>query len=203
MIKKWLKSYIQENKKDIFITCMLIVVGICIGIGAYFLSPAYIRDELITSSKQVFEISRNETYVKTNIILNGIKADMILIFIMLLFSITLFGRLGIYLILVLKGIAISFYTLILINIFGPLWSIPVIIMLILLVNLVYLPALIYIVVCVLEINFNIFNVKMKQSNVMILCDIIKSVAIAGTLMFSSLILEQMLSFIVLKIYLKI
>ena len=203
MIKRWLTNYIRENKKDIFVISMLILIGVCIGIVAYVFSSSDIKNEFITSARQVFEISKSETYVKTNILLNGIKADIILIAIMLILSITLFGKIGIYLILILKGVSISFYALILTNIFGILWGIPVILMLIVLVNLIYIPALIYVSVSMLEVNFNIFNVKLKQSNMIIVCDLIKGIMLACVLMFSSLVLEQMLSFVVLKIYLRV
>ena len=128
-------------------------------------APYEIKELAKTSVKDVFDISKEETYVKTNVILNGIKADVILILILAILSVTLFGRVGIDAIVFLKGISYSLYTILLFKIFGPLWGIIVSFLLVILINMIYIPALIFVVVTFLEINFNLFKVKIQSFNV--------------------------------------
>ena len=203
MIKKWLKDYVEINKREIVFVISFLLLGIIIGIGMYIFSSTEIKETLIKGAKQVFDISKDETYLKTNIILNGIKQNTIIILILAILSVTLFGKWIIYGIVILKGMALSIYTIILFNIFGPFWGILVTFLLIILVNLIYLPAYIYIVVCFLEINFNIFKIKIKDKGYSFIYKTIFSVIIAFSLILSSVILEQITSPIVLSIYNKI
>ena len=166
-------------------------------------APYEIKELAKTSVKDVFDISKEETYVKTNVILNGIKADVILILILAILSVTLFGRVGIDAIVFLKGISYSLYTILLFKIFGPLWGIIVSFLLVILVNIIYIPALIFVVVTFLEINFNLFKVKIQSFNVSMIYKAIFSIIMGFILMFSSVVLEQVLSTVVLNIYSKL
>ena len=166
-------------------------------------APYEIKELAKTSVKDVFDISKEETYVKTNVILNGIKADVILILILAILSVTLFGRVGIYAIVFLKGISYSLYTILLFKIFGPLWGIIVSFLLVILINMIYIPALIFVVVTFLEINFNLFKVKIQSFNVSMIYKAIFSIIMGFILMFSSVVLEQVLSTVVLNIYSKL
>lgn len=202
MLKKWLRGYIETNKRDILIVVSLMLIGMIIGIGIYSFTSNEIKEQAITSAKEVFDISQSDTYVKTNIIVNGIKADVMLISIIAILSVTLFGRWIIYIIMALKGMAISVYTILLFNIFGPLWGIVVTLLLVILVNLLYLPALIYLVVTFLEINFNVFKIMNKQRP-MFTYKVLLTICLCFVIMFSSLVVEQVASGIVLNIYKKI
>ena len=166
-------------------------------------APYEIKELAKTSVKDVFDISKEETYVKTNVILNGIKADVILILILAILSVTLFGRVGIDAIVFLKGISYSLYTILLFKIFGPLWGIIVSFLLVILINMIYIPALIFVVVTFLEINFNLFKVKIQSFNVSMIYKAIFSIIMGFILMFSSVVLEQVLSTVVLNIYSKL
>ena len=202
MIKKWLKEYIEINKKDITFVISFLVVGIIIGICIYIFLSSDVKNLALKNVKEVFDISKNEGFLKANIILNGIKADIILIIILLILSMTLFGRYVMYGIVTFKGISLSVYTILLFKMFGPLWGMLVTFLLVILVNIIYMPALIYVVVCFLEINFNIFRAKLNNNFSYIYKAIISTI-IAAVLMFSSVIVEQISSTIVLNIYSKI
>ena len=201
--KKWLKEYYLNNKQDVLMVVSLILIGIIIGAGVYVFSGNEVKTIAINYVKEVFEISKSETYVKTNIVLNGIKADIILIFILSFFTFTLFGKYLIYFVMLLKGIAISIYTAILVNIFGALWGSLVVFMLVVLVNILYLPALIYITVAFLEVNFNLFKTRINSINTVNITKVIFTVIVGFIVMFSSTIVEQIVSSIVLNIYGKI
>lgn len=201
--KKWLKEYFLNNKQDILMVVSLILIGIIIGAVVYIFSGNEVKTVAINCVKEVFEISKSETYVKTNIVVNGIKADIILIFVLFFFTLTLFGKYLIYFIMLLKGVAISIYTAILINIFGVLWGSLVVFMLVILVNILYLPALIYITVAFLEINFNLFKARINSLNALNITKVILAVIAGFMVMFSSTVVEQIVSSIVLNIYGKI
>lgn len=201
--KKWLKEYFLNNKQDILMVVSLILIGIIIGAVVYIFSGNEVKTVAINCVKEVFEISKSETYVKTNIVVNGIKADIILIFVLFFFTLTLFGKYLIYFIMLLKGVAISIYTAILINIFGMLWGSLVVFMLVILVNILYLPALIYITVAFLEINFNLFKARINSLNALNITKVILAVIAGFMVMFSSTVVEQIVSSIVLNIYGKI
>lgn len=203
MLKKWFKEYIEINKRDILIVLGLILLGIIIGVGVYIFASDAVKGLVVEGVKQVFDISKSETYVKTNIIENGMKADMLLIFILAILSVTLFGKWIIYLIIILKGAALSLYTILLFNVFGPLWGIVTTLLLVVLVNILYLPALIYLVVTFLEINFNVFKARLNSLNVSTTYKVLLVIFLSFIIMFSSIVVEQIASGIVLKIYNKI
>lgn len=203
MLKKWFKEYVEINKREILTIVCLMLLGVIIGAGAYIFAGSAIKDLAISSVKEVFDISKSETYVSTNIILNGIKSDIILILILAMLSVTLFGRWIIYLIMILKGAALSVYTIILFNVFGPLWGIITFILLVLLVNILYLPAVIYLTVSFLEVNFNIFKAKFSNMNVTGIYKVLITIILSFIVMFSSIIVEQLVSSIALNIYTQI
>lgn len=203
MLKKWFKEYYISNKHDILIVLSFILIGILIGCGIYIFSSNVVKELAISEVKEVFEISKSETYVKTNIILNGVKADVILICILTFLMLTLFGKYLIYFVMLLKGISISLYTIMLFKIFGPLLGSLVVFMLVIIVNLIYLPALIYITVAFLEVNFNLFKAKINSINATNVTRIVLAIAVSFIVMFSSIVVEQILSSVVLNLYGKI
>ncbi|MBQ8044309.1 MAG: hypothetical protein IJ272_09250 [Clostridia bacterium] len=203
MLKKWFKEYIEINKRDILIVVGLMLLGVIVGIGAYIFSSDAVKELAVTSVKEVFDISKSEAYVKTNIIVNGMKADILFILVFAILSVTLFGKWIIYIIVMLKGAALSLYTILLFNIFGPLWGIVTFILLVLLVNILYIPALIYLVVTFLEVNFNVFKTRLNNINVSTTYKILLVIFLSFVIMFSSIVVEQIASSIVLNIYNKI
>ena len=203
MIKKWLREYIQANKRDLIIVISFIILGIIIGVGLYIFSSTEVKQLAVNTVKEVFEISKDDSYIKTNIILNGIKENLILILILGILSVTLFGKWVTYIIVTLKGVSISFYTILLFNIFGPWWGILTSILLVVLVNIIYLPAFIFLVVMFLDINFNVFKAKIKGTNLPLLYRGLVGIIVSCIIMFSSIIVEQISSSIVLNIYTKL
>ena len=202
MLKKWLKEYITINKREILIVVGLLLLGIVIGVGTYIFSSNEMKNMAVTSAKSVLDISKDGTYVKTNIITNGIKTNIITIILLATLSVTLFGKYIIYCLTILKGAAITLYTIVIFNIFGAIWGVVVTLLLVVLVNIIYIPAFIYLVLSFLEVNFNIFRVKLNTKA----CSTYKlllGVFVCAVLMFSSVIMEQVCSSIVLNIYNKI
>lgn len=203
MIKKLFKEYVLENKYDLCMIVMLLIIGAVCGIGIYFLTNANTTNELISSIKEIFDISLEGKILKSNVILNGIKINLTLIFVLLFFSITLIGRWFIYVTTILKGAAIGIYTCIIFSIFGFWWGILTVLLLVVLVNLVYIPAYIYLTTTLLAFNFEIFNTKKHSTNLYCIAKMLTKVISSFIFMFSSGILEQLLTNIVFQIYTKI
>lgn len=202
MLKKWIKEYMAINKREILIVVGLLLLGIVIGIGVYVFSSIEIKQLAIESIKKVLDISKEDTYIKTNIIKNGIKTNLLTICLLAMLSVMLFGKYVIYGLTILKGASISLYTIVIFNIFGPLWGIVVTLLLVMLVNILYIPAFIYLIVTFLELNFNIFKTKLNINGYSTY-KLLLAVFICSILMFSSVIVEQIASNVVLNIYNKI
>lgn len=203
MVKRWLKEYINKNIYDILCTVVMLVIGIVVGIGIYFFSSEETKVILTTSARSIFELSRDEAYVKTNIISNGLQINIILLVILAISSVTLFGKHVIHFIAMLKGVAISIYMAVLFKIFGLGYGLAAVSLLIILVNLIYIPSFIYLLVTFLEINFNIFKTRILNVNILDRLCILGKIGLAFIGIFSSIILEQVMSSIVLSIFLKV
>ena len=202
MLKRVLKEYIKQNYTDIITVVWLLIIGVLIGIGIWMFIDADIKEVFTTSVKEVLDISKSETYIKTNIILNGISKEIIMIIILTILALTLFGKWLIYFLTVLKGVAITIYSAIIFNTFGFGWGILVELLLVVLVNMIYIPAFIYLVITFLELNFNLFKAKINNLSGLKIASIFVKVCMCFLVIFSSIVLEQIASNIVLKIYTK-
>lgn len=200
LFKRTILNYIEKNRKIILGILICLGVGFVVGIAGYLFMDKAIILELNSYVKTSLELSKTEGYQKINVIINGIKSNFIFAFILCLASITIIGIPIIYMMYLIKGIAIGIYICILFSIFGFWNAILCILMLIIIVNMIYLPSIIYIGVNLLKFNNqlieNIREGKLLQS-VIIECS---KLFIGFTVIFSSIILEDIFSKIVIKIY---
>lgn len=203
MVKKWIKNYLMNNKYEVIVFSFIVLVGIVIGISTFLVAEDNTRRIATEAVTGVLDLSAKEEFIKADIILNGLKSNFIFITILFIFAMTLFGKWGIYISMLIKGIALGIYTSVLFNVFGFGYGLLVNILLVLLVNIIYIPALIYICVSLYNLNFDIFKMR---NGVNISSSIIKSVFEVFTgfiLIFSSIILEQIMSTVMLNIYTKV
>ena len=77
MLKKLVKEYVLKNKYDLFLILMMLLIGIGVGIGVYVFSDAGVKEVLITEATKVFKISASKEYLETNIVVNGIKTNIV------------------------------------------------------------------------------------------------------------------------------
>lgn len=200
MLKNIVKEYIYQNRKIVtgLLICML--VGTIAGMFVYDFSDKEIKDALTVQMAQSIKASGEGEVIKINMIYNGIKNNIILIFFMFVFSIMLYGTLLIYLLYIIKGTAIGIYIGTLVSVFGFWWGILAILVLVVLVNIVYLPAMIFIGSTFINYNLNVLEYKNQISKVDSISKLIFKVALGLIIIFSSIIIEQMLSNIAVKIY---
>lgn len=193
----------MNNKYEVIVFSFIVLVGIVIGISTFLVAEDNTRRIATEAVTGVLDLSAKEEFIKADIILNGLKSNFIFITILFIFAMTLFGKWGIYISMLIKGIALGIYTSVLFNVFGFGYGLLVNILLVLLVNIIYIPALIYICVSLYNLNFDIFKMR---NGVNISSSIIKSVFEVFTgfiLIFSSIILEQIMSTVMLNIYTKV
>ncbi len=202
MVRNMVKEYILKNKYELFVILIMLLIGVLVGIGVYTFSDASIKAEVIAEATNVFKLSTSKEYLETNVVANGIKTNTILICILSVASVTLFGRYVIELMTIIKGAMLSIYATILFNVFGFGYGILAALLLVVLVNIIYIPAYIFLAVMFMEIHFNIFKKGYSLTWLEILTYFTKGI-IAFVVIFSSIIAEQVASLAVLKLFLKL
>ena len=199
MLKKLINEYVYKNKKIVIGLFVCITIGIISGLAIYLLSSGDIKDNLSNQMTDAIEVSDNAEYIKTEIIYNGIRNNVIFILIMFGLSIMLYGSLLIYFLYILKGISIGIYVATLFSIFGFWWGLLVILLLVVLVNVVYLPAIAFIGVTLINYNLDIMEYRNESKKVINFSKVIFNVSMGLLVIFSSIIVEQLMSNIVIKI----
>lgn len=199
MLKKLVNEYLYQNKKIVIGIFVCLVIGSTAGLAIYFFSDDVITNKLINQMQETIKLSDNGEYIKTEIIYNGIRNNIIYILMLFVFSIMLYGSLLIYILYILKGVAIGIYISTLFGVFGFWWGILVIMLLVILVNIVYLPAIIFIGVTMINYNLNVMEYRNECGKVMSFSKVIFNASFGILVIFSSVIIEQLLSNIVIKI----
>lgn len=199
MLKKWLKEYVQINKREILIIVGLIMLGAIMGCATYIFSTIEIKQAITSSVKDVFELCKGQRNIKVNIILSGIKINTVIITLLGAFSIMLGGKYLIYCLAFIKGAALSLYAIIIFNVFGGIWGIVMNLLLVVFVNIIYIPAFIYLMIVFLEVNFSVFKSKLNIS----IFKLLLATVLCYILMFCSVVIEQLAGGIALSIYNKI
>ena len=199
MLKKLLNEYIYENKKIIIGLVICLIIGIVSGLVVYFFSSKEIKENLSEQMVQSIDLSDNGEYIKTEIIYNGIRNNVIYILIMFALSIMLYGSIFIYLLYIIKGISIGIYMATIFSIFGFWWGLLVMLILVVLVNIVYMPAIVFIGITLINYNLNIMEYRIESNKVVNFSKVIFNISLGLLIIFSSIIVEQLMSNIVIKI----
>lgn len=199
MLKKLISEYVYQNKKIVIGLFICIIIGIISGLSIYLLSNNVLKDKLSNQMLDAIKLSDNGEYIKTDIIYNGIRNNVIYILIMFGLSIMLYGSLLIYFLYIIKGMSIGIYIATLFNIFGFWWGLLVILLLVVLVNVVYLPAISFVGVTLINYNLCIMEYRNESKKVINFSRVIFNVSMGLLVIFSSIIVEQLMSNIVIKI----
>lgn len=199
MLKKLIGEYVYQNKKIVVGLFICITIGVISGLAIYLLSNNDIKDNLSNQMTDAIKLSDNGEYIKTEIIYNGIRNNVIYILIMFALSIMLYGSLLIYLLYIIKGVSIGIYIATLFSIFGFWWGLLVILLLIVLVNVVYLPAISFVGVTLINYNLDIMEYRNESRKVINFSRVIINISTGLLVIFSSIIVEQLMSNIVAKI----
>ena len=196
-MKKYLKEYIQENFNSIIMIVLFITIGLVVGILGFYISDEIIKNEIILNVRNTLDIAKNENFECINILLNSFVTNIFIIAIIYFSTITLIPKILINLTSFFKGISIGLYISILFSIFGIYDGIIALFFLIVLPNIIYISAYIY--MCNNSIIFH-NKVLKHEVKVSIICLECIKLVIALVLIISSIILEQIGVFIVINNY---
>lgn len=199
MLKNLLKEYVIQNKKIVIGLLFCIIIGTVAGFIIYNFSSKEVKNILINQMAGDIEASSKGDFIKTDVIYNGIKNNICYIFFMFLFSIMLYGTIFIYLLYIIKGTAIGIYIGTLFGIFGFWWGLLVVLTLVVLVNIVYLPAIVFVGTTLINYNLDIMEYRKDVKKVTSFSRVAIKVLLGIMIIFSSIIVEQLMSNIAIKI----
>ena len=97
-----MSEYIYQNKKIVVGLFICITIGVLSGLVIYLFSNNDIQKNLQNQMTEAIKLSDNGEYIKTEIIYNGIRNNIIYILIMFALSVMLYGSLLIYFLYLLK-----------------------------------------------------------------------------------------------------
>lgn len=191
-MKEYLKVYIEENYKIIKIIGMCFLIGLVVGVIFFGFVNDGIKNEFIGSLKNTLDLSKNNNFESINIIKNGIVANFILLFIIYFCSITLIAPILICMVTFFKSFSIGLYIPIIFNVFGASKGIIVTLLLVVLPNLLYIPAFIFSSTNAIKFHYSLF--ENKESG--ILFNLIRELVyifIAFSIIILSVVVEQLVS----------
>ena len=195
-----IKEYIEDNFKIITILFFCIIVGLVIGILFYQFLDVGVRNELTKSLKSTLDISKQNGFESINVIKNGMIANMIMVLIIYLTSITLISIPLICSINIVKGFAVGMYIPTIFGVFGVGNGILITILLVILPNLIYFPSFIYLCINSLDINSAVIANEYNGGKLSFAIKHIYRFILGFSVMFLSVIIEQFLSLVAIYIY---
>lgn len=194
-----IKEYVNDNFKSIVVLLFCIIIGLVVGIVIYQLASEDIKLELTKTLNQTLEETKKENFQGINVIKNGMISNIILIAIIYFSSITLISFGIVSGVNLFKGVAIGLYIPTLFQVFGFGNGILALFLLVIVPNIIYIPAFIYISVNSLKLNYNILDKNISNNISLIFkegCKLIMGFSVIAL----SVIIEQFLCFGVIKMY---
>ncbi len=193
----FMQKYITQNISVIFKICLVFCIGIVLGIMIYNFAD-YEYTEII---QNIFEQSKQENFDGINVLVNGMKNNVIYIILLHISLLCIFTPFVVFFLLVLKSISVGIYICTLFSVFGISKGLIVVFVGAILPNIVSLMGYILICTNILNIyNDSINGVKMEFSKWM---QKLYLLVIAFSLLSFSLVIEQLASSVMLNMYNKI
>lgn len=197
-MKKYLRNYIEENFKILSIIFFCIIIGLVVGIILYNVINPTLKEEIIKSMRQTLELTKQENFTGINVIRNGMVANAVLVMIIYLISLSLIAPYLISVLSISKGLAIGVYIPTLFQIFGPSKGIVALLLLVVLPNLIYIPAYMYISANSLRFNYGIISKENSRTSLVVKESI--KLLIGFSIMFLSIVIEQFTTLGVISLY---
>lgn len=196
-MKDYLRNYMEENSKSLKVLGIFIVIGILIGIIFFCLISQDAKQELLNMCKETLNMTKQENFNRINIILNGSIKYIVVLIIIYISSFLIIGENITMALATIKGICIGMYSYILINVFGGAKGVFSMLLIIVIPNLIYIPAYLYSLINSRNLNFNILCKNVTPS--IILKELVNAI-VSISLMFLSLIIEQSLCNVVIDMW---
>ncbi len=186
------KRHFKENVKSYFILFAILLLGLIVGI-AFINHANNAQKEQISNYISGFTTTIKDSKIDywvllKNSIMSNIKITLIIIFV----SMSLFGTIGSYIISFYKGFSLGYTISSIIAVFGVAKGLTFAMSLILLNQLVYIPAMIYLIICSNKFYRKIINDELNDTKLEIIRYII-TVSITVILFLLSSLIETFIS----------
>ncbi len=194
----YIKEYVNDNFKSIILIFSCIIIGLVVGILTFNLMPNSTKTEIIQTLNNTLSSTKSENFEGINVIKNGMISNGILVLILYFSSITLIAPGLVCITNIFKGFAVGLYIPTLFYIFGFGNGIVALFLLVIIPNLIYIPAFIY-----LSINSISFHYKLigeEESKIKITVKEIYKLILGFSVIALSVIVEQLLSLGIIHIY---
>ena len=191
-----IQKYIRENISIILKILSIYLIGILIGVSLFVFTD--IKDEYVNIVNGVFEGATLENFEGINIITNGIKNNIIYIGILYFSLITIIAPLIICFFVILKAIVTGIYICTLYSVFGIFNGILVSIVSVIIPNIFSLIG--YIIICTNIINLFKLISQGEKADIRQIIVHIYYLLISISLISFSIVLEQLMTGVSLKIY---
>lgn len=194
----YIKEYVNDNFKSIVLIFSCIIIGLVVGILTFNLMPNSTKTEIIQTLNNTLSSTKSENFEGINVIKNGMISNGILVLILYFSSITLIAPGLVCITNIFKGFAVGLYIPTLFYIFGFGNGIVALFLLVIIPNLIYIPAFIY-----LSINSISFHYKLigeEESKIKITVKEIYKLILGFSVIALSVIVEQLLSLGIIHIY---
>lgn len=191
-----IQKYIRENMSIILKILVIYLIGIAIGILLFVFTD--IKKEYVDIVSGVFEGVKSEDFEGINIIANGIKNNIVYIGILYFSLITIIAPLIICLFVILKAIVTGIYICTLYSVFGIFNGILVSIVSVIIPTFFSLVG--YIIICTNIINLFKLISQGEKADIKQLLKHFYFLLISVSLISFSIVLEQLMTGISLKIY---
>ena len=191
-----IQKYIRENISIILKILSIYLIGILIGVALFVFTD--IKDEYVNIVNGVFEGATLENFEWINIITNGIKNNIIYIGILYFSLITIIAPLIICFFVFLKAIVTGIYLCTLYSVFGVFNGILVSLISVIIPNIFSLIG--YIIICTNVINLFKLISQGEKVDIKQVLKHLYFLLISISLISFSIVLEQLMTGVSLKIY---
>lgn len=199
-MKAYIGKYISDNKKSISILLMCLVVGLVAGLMVFQFLNEGTRNELVNSIHKTLDLTKQEGFEGINVIKNGLFSNFLMLVLLYLSAITLIAPGLVCIIDGLKGFTLGLYISSIFQVFGVGNGILVTLLLVVLVNIVYLPAFLYLCCNAIHFHYSLTEGSHNQSKLGVMLKEGYFALLGFSVMFLSVIMEQFLSLAVICIY---
>lgn len=199
---EYIKKYIKNNFKSIIILLMCIIFGLVVGIFVYNFMPFNTKNEIVKTLNDTLNCTKQENFEGINVIKNGMVSNAILIFILYFLSITLIAPVLICILNIFKGFAIGLYIPTLFQVFGFGNGTIVLLLLVIIPNIIYIPAFIYLSINSLSFHYSLIELANGGNKLKLTIKEMYKLILGFSVICLSVIIEQLLSVGVIKIYMK-
>ena len=191
-----IQKYIRENISTILKILFIYFIGVAVGIIIFIFTD--IKKEYVDIVSGVFEGVKSEDFEGINIIANGIKNNIVYIGILYFSLITIIAPLIICLFVILKAIVTGIYICTLYSVFGIFNGILVSIVSVIIPTFFSLVG--YVIICTNIINLFKLISQGEKADIKQLLKHFYFLLISVSLISFSIVLEQLMTGISLKIY---